>query len=104
MGARAVHSCEDEVVGERPQHHRGRYAHRRSSLRGDVFRVGQAARASAIRGRGGALFETSEDDRKLYVAMADIEEDGLVLDVGTKVLFKVYKDHTGVGGCEVTSA
>ena len=50
------------------------------------------------------LSEASEDDRRLYVAMADIAEDGLVLDVGAKVLFKFYKDHTGVGGCEVTSA
>ena len=50
------------------------------------------------------LSEASEFDHMLYVAMADIEEDGLVLDVGTKVLFKCYKDHKGVGGCEVTSA
>ena len=50
------------------------------------------------------LSEASEGDHQLYVAMSDIVEDGLVLDVGTKVLFKCYKDHTGVGGCEVTSA
>ena len=50
------------------------------------------------------LSEASERDRMLYVAMADIEEDCLVLDVGTKVLFKCYKDHKGVGGCEITSA
>ena len=50
------------------------------------------------------LSEASEDGRRLYVAMADIAEDGLVLDVGAKVVFKFYKNHTGVGGCEVTSA
>ena len=36
--------------------------------------------------------------------MAEIVEEGLVPVVGTKVLFKLYKDHTGVRGCEVTSA
>ena len=49
------------------------------------------------------LSEASEGGRKLYVAMADVIEDGMVLDVGTKVIFKVYKDHTGVGGFNVTS-
>ena len=50
------------------------------------------------------LSEASEGGRRLYVAMADVMGDGMVLDVGAKVLFKVYKDHTGVGGCEVISA
>ena len=50
------------------------------------------------------LSEASKGDHQLYVAMSDIVEDGLVLDVGTKVLFKCYKDHKGVGGFEVTSA
>ena len=49
------------------------------------------------------LSEASEGGRKLYLAMADVEEV-MVLFVGTKVVFKVYKDHTGVGGCEVISA
>ena len=49
------------------------------------------------------LSEAAEGGRKLYVAMADVEEDRMVLFVGTKVVFKVYKDHTGVGGCNVTS-
>ena len=50
------------------------------------------------------LSEASEDKRRLYVAMADIEEDGLVLKVGTMVLFRPYIGSKGVGGCEVTSA
>ena len=50
------------------------------------------------------LSEASEGDHQLYVAMSDIVEHGLVLDVGTKVLFKCYKDHSGIGGCAVTSA
>ena len=48
------------------------------------------------------LSEAAEGGRKLYVAMADVEEV-MALFVGTKVAFKVYKDHTGVGGCNVTS-
>ena len=46
----------------------------------------------------------SEDDRKLYVARSDIAEAGLVLKVGTLVLFKCYKDQRGIGGCEIISA
>ena len=48
--------------------------------------------------------EASEDSRTLFVAMDDVKEDGLVLDVGTKVLFKYCMDQMGVKGCEVTSA
>ena len=50
------------------------------------------------------LSEESEDELKLYAALADIVEDDLVLDVGTKVLFMIYKGNKGFGGCEVTSA
>ena len=50
------------------------------------------------------LSEASEDSRTLFVAMDDVKEDGLVLDVGTKVLFKYCMDQMGVKGCEVTSA
>ena len=50
------------------------------------------------------LSEASEGGRRLYVAMADVMVDGMVRDVGAKVIFKVYKDHTSVGGCEVISA
>ena len=50
------------------------------------------------------LSKVSEDDRKIYVAMYDIAEDGLVLNVSTMVLFKCYKDQKGIGGCEITSA
>ena len=45
-----------------------------------------------------------EDEPKIYVAMADIAEDGLVLAVGTMVLFRPYISCKGVGGCEVISA
>ena len=51
-----------------------------------------------------AFSEASEVSRVLLVATDDIEEDGLVLVVGTKVLFKCYKDHSGIGGCAVTAA
>ena len=53
------------------------------------------------------LSKVSEDDRKIYVAMSDIAEAGLVLKVGTMVLFKCYIDQRrteGCGGCEVVSA
>ena len=45
-----------------------------------------------------------EDEPKIYVAMADIAEDGLVLAVGTMVLFRPYISCKGVGGCEVITA
>ena len=44
-------------------------------------------------------------DTVVYVAVADIKENDLVLEVGKLVLFKLYQDSAGsIGGCEVTSA
>ena len=34
-------------------------------------------------------------------ALTDVEEDDLVLEAGTKVIFKIYWDGKGVGACEV---
>ena len=45
-----------------------------------------------------------EDEPKIYVALADIAEVGLVLAVATMVLFMPYISPKGVGGCEVISA
>ena len=49
------------------------------------------------------LFANSVDGRTLYMDMADIMEEGFVPVVGAKVLFRLYRHHTGVRGCEVTS-
>ena len=43
-------------------------------------------------------------DAVVFVAVADIKENDLVLEVGKLVLFKFYQDSRSVGGCEVTSA
>ena len=45
-----------------------------------------------------------EDERKIYVALADIAEVGFVLAVGTLKLYRPYISCKGVGGCEVISA
>jgi len=39
----------------------------------------------------------------IYLAVADIKEDGLVLRSGLPVKFKVYSDNKGIGACEVVS-
>ena len=51
-----------------------------------------------------AISMASEGGRRLLVLLEDVEEDGLVLYVCTKVRFKCYKDHSGVGAHQVTSA
>ena len=48
---------------------------------------------------------TSDDGtRRLFVALADIEEDGLALNTCMVMLFKIYQDNRGVQGCMVTSS
>ena len=56
---------------------------------------------AAERGRplSGGVF-----DNVIWVAVADIKEDKLVFELGTKVFFKLYHDKCIVGDCEVTSA
>merc|ERR1712151_717995 len=49
-----------------------------------------------------ASAESSED--LIFVSVADVEEEGLILKRGTKVKFRLYTDTKGVGGCEVESA
>merc|ERR1711865_188549 len=43
------------------------------------------------------------DQNVLFVHMSDVEE-GVKVDNGDKVQFKVYVDNEGAGACEVTSA
>ena len=45
-----------------------------------------------------------EGEPMVYVALADVAQVGLVLTVGTLVLFRPYICPKGVGGCEVESA
>ena len=45
-----------------------------------------------------------EGEPMVYVALADVAQVGLVLTVGTPVLFRPYICPKGVGGCEVISA
>ena len=44
-----------------------------------------------------------EGEPMVYVALADVAQDGLVLTVGMLVLFRPYICPKGVGGCEVES-
>ena len=43
-------------------------------------------------------------DDLIFVALSDIEEDGLALKKGMIVLFRIYQDNRGVQGCMVTSS
>ena len=52
----------------------------------------------------GPLFCGAVTDNVIWVAVADIKEDKLVLELGMKVLFELYQDKCIVGGCEVISA
>ena len=40
----------------------------------------------------------------VFIAVTDIVDDDLVLEMGMKVSYKFYQDRWSVGGCEVTTA
>ena len=43
-------------------------------------------------------------DDLIFVALSDIEEDGLALNTCMMMLFKSYRDNRGVQGCMVISS
>ena len=45
----------------------------------------------------------NEREPMVYVAVADVVEDGFALSIGAQVLFRPYLGPKGVGGCEVES-
>lgn len=61
-------------------------------------------RAKGDAADGKKSFLGGATDDVLYLAFADMAEEGLVLKAGVKVHFKVYTDNKGVGACEVTAA
>ena len=67
----------------------------------DEFRSKSTENADGKKARP---FANGTEGNVVYVAMNDIEEDGLKLSEGTAVRFKLYTDSKGVGGCEVVSA
>jgi len=67
---------------------------------GKVKEMNDEFRSKATEGR---TFCGGTEDLVLYLAVADIAEDSLVLRPGLAVKFKVYVDNKGVGACDVIS-
>lgn len=99
--------CKGEVV----QRAKGRAWVRLDSateLSGPVLSRLQAVNAE-LRAKASATEESpfrggDEADLLLPVAFFDVAEQGLMLQPGTKLRFKLFTDNHGVGGCEATSA
>uniref|UniRef100_A0A7S2LJT7 CCHC-type domain-containing protein n=1 Tax=Zooxanthella nutricula TaxID=1333877 RepID=A0A7S2LJT7_9DINO len=65
-----------------------------------IKEMNDAFRAKVTEGRN---FCGGTEDQVVYLAVADIAEDSLVLRPGLAVKFKLYVDNKGVGACDVIS-